>query len=295
MTLLRSFSVTQHRSKKGYIFSAIYFLGEFFCYYARRRRVYHNILTGLLQERQYSGRMRAYIQKMGMFIIPFFEALFDEKLSELQTQNLLLTSILTPLFDDALETGKIDNYLKIVYHQPVELTDTNMMLFSKAYMAMIIGVSSHDAFYQQLQDIINYEKNRATPQGQLEKGSAALLLLATCANLECNPLQKDFVYRTGAYFQLIDDIYDRAKDSTRKIETLPVCWSNQQGKLKKFLTHQLLRLLHHPALCGLPVKNKKTIEGILILLYCLALCESNYRFLLSFFNRQTMESRSSAH
>ncbi|MGC8802155.1 MAG: hypothetical protein ACP5PS_00030 [Bacteroidales bacterium] len=249
----------------------------------------------LLQERKYNGRIRAYIQKMGVFIIPFFEALLDEKLTELQIQNLLLAGILTPLFDDALETGNADNYLKIVYQQPVELTDSGMILFSKAFMAMISGISNHNTFYQQLQQIISHEKNRSAHQGQLGKGSAALLLFATCANLEVNPLHNDFIYRTGGYFQLIDDIYDCSKDCARQIDTLPIRWSSQHGKLQKFLTLQLLRLIHHPCLQGLPQKNKKTIEGMLFVLYRLALMRMKIPFLANFFNRQTMEIHSSVH
>jgi len=266
-----------HRSKHtcGYP-SAIYYSPKVVFYYFRQRSIYYNFLNKRLQVRSFTGRIRAYLQKIGLFIIPFFEALRGEKLSYLQVQNLFLAGVLTPLFDDAIESNQVEGYLRIVNMLPVDYSDAMIILFSKAYRILREGVVNSESFHRQLQNIVDIETCDTNPYTKLTKGSAALLLYAICANLSFSSDEKDFIARTGAFFQLIDDIYDQKKDKDKNMKTFPVLWERQTGRLKTFLLFQKQRIIHHPVLKKLPTKNKKTIEGIIVLLYCLAIIRIKY-------------------
>ncbi|HOK98853.1 MAG: hypothetical protein WHT29_02685 [Bacteroidales bacterium] len=252
-------------------FSTILYSGEVFYYFVRNRGIYHRTLKEKLNEKSIRGRIRAYLQKIGMFVIPFFESLGGKKLSMDQKQKLLLAGVLTPLFDDAIESNNLNQYLAVIKKLPVKLSDPKINLFSKAYHTLMVGVKDQYAFHQKLQNIVEIETVPSSPYKKIEKGSKALQLYAICANLEINEYQNDFIARAGAFFQLIDDIYDYKIDKNKGIETLPIILRNENKKLVKFLNLLFLRLIQHPVLNCLPNKNKKTIEGMLFLLYCLAI------------------------
>jgi len=258
--------------------SAVNYSSKVVIFYLRERSIYYGFLTEQLKTKYFTGRIRAYIQKIGLFVIPFFEALCGKKLGRQQIENLLLAGILTPLFDDALESNHVDKYLKIVHKLPVDFSDSKTEFFSETYQILSEGLANHENFYRQMQIIVDIETFESSPYEKLGKGSAALLLYAVCTNLNFSASEKDFISQTGAYFQLIDDIYDKNKDRAKNIATLPILWEHQTDKLKRLLTFQKQRLIHHPVLKGLPTKNKKTIEGIIVLLYCLAVIRIKYRF-----------------
>jgi hypothetical protein len=253
---------------------AFFFLVKKYCRYLFLRTEYLNFIKSQLQTDIINGRIRSYIIKIELYVIPFVEFISQSKLSTEEENNLLLSAALTPIFDDFIDLRllSISSINKIIDGEELIDNDYRIIIFINGYKKLLNRIYDKETFKKQMQIILENEKAGSQNTFQsLEKGANALILYLLVLNRNYSDLQLDISRLMGEFFQLLDDIFDVEKDRKNEQLTIPVIYMNDRAKLKDYLQLSKNKIINHPIYYSLSKKNKKKFIALINFLEAVAL------------------------
>lgn len=210
-------------------------------------------------------RMEDYALQFIAFFIEPWQQFRQSPLLDEERKRISWYAFFLCLYDDLYDVPQMSEQTLIdLYFQPGILTapTTKMKLCARLLQLLRQVTPRKDEFdgeflaFQTAQwESKKQLMQEKLPEGQLrkiseEKGGRALLLSAMLTDQVLNAEEKQVVYQTGAWFQLLDDLVDIDKDLSAGLQTLVTNASTVEELTRELyeqtiLVWQKIRLLPH--------------------------------------------------
>lgn len=237
-------------------------------------------------------RVKSYLTKIKIFVIPAFECLYNIKLHSASKENLYLAAALTPIFDDFFDKKFFPlTFTKTLINYPDKsYNEKDVSCFIEGYRILLERVTNKYQIVKLLNEIIDYQQIYSSEltiesivNQTFKKGGCALILYASILNLPICLKKEKLLFQLGGIFQLCDDIWDIDKDFMHKQITFAVMHKNSPFILLKALLTEIFKFRNEVKNFSLSVVQQFKLNTILLLLFIPTAIQLIYRYTIKKF------------